>query len=1033
MKLKMLLSAACLTVGASFAAEKFEFLYSWGRVKDEASARAYAEIGVTDIAASGREGFAAARKYGLVPYCSFAPVGPHKQVLRSEEQRYFDFINATDLEGRLSKGELYKAREERLKAARCRFGGEPDAALDLCPQLISCFLSDTNCVMAKARLDMTLAANPDAGGISFDYIGFTNFRSCECDDCKARLDAFLKREGLEESEAARNRFFRESLVSYINTLVDYVHGVRPGIKVTIHLYPVFMPDPLYGRDIKADTVQETVAWYFQWPDGKVADYTRRVCAAGRPAGSVGVPFVGLNANPGRALAWKSPERLEAELCMILAAGGRRLGVCNGDDMIKPGYREVFMKYCPRNAAPDESNMFPFLVRPDADGTAMDMRALLPAPAGRNGFIRRAGEHFVDCDGNVVRMNGVNFTAAANFPEHADAERTADELARLGFNCVRMHLVDMAFYASNFIDPQYCLYPAGADGRLRLDESKRDRMEYLIAALKKRGIYVDMNLHAGRELGPADGYRKTCWANRGVSFFDKAFFDAECDYAREILTHVNPYTGLRMADDPAMAMVEINNENSLMQVYWSNTLPNQGADPWFLEEFDRQRAAAGFGSTTNEINRFIVQTEQRYFRAMRDFLRDELGVKCVVYGSQLDYTAPWAYGEMDAIDAHIYWNHPGWIDDAVKKRPNGAKRSNPEAQWTVRNVPLVDADIVGDYCNPVMFRGSRRVKGQPFITTECATPYPCWYAADFQPIIHAYASFQDWAGVFTYSWNNETNSFPNHVRSFFSMMCCSDVLAHMPASAALFLRGDAAKAKERVEVAADRERIYEQAAKSGRHTPLVLCDAGSLTDGKVPNSTFFRHAVAVDHGAASTAMPAPEALDESPAAPFVSDTRELTFLWTPNSNGVFLADTPNVKVVSGHVDGRSFDLGGVRFEIGKTKLGWCAVSLLSQKGNGFGEGSRLLLAATGYTHNGGAKFRRLDAVRWTGLVSEFGEGKPLTEGVPLVLTLPAGAAKCWALDEAGRRMREVPVVAAGNGGAAISVDSSFRTVWYEIAR
>ena len=344
MRLKILLSTACLLAGSSGAAEKFEFLYSWGRVKDEASAKAFAEIGVTDIAASGREGFAAARKYGLVPYCTFGPSGPHKQVLRSEEQRYFDFINATDLVGQMSKEELRKVREERLKTAGCRFGGEPDAALDLCPQLIPCFLSDTNCVMSKATLDKTLAANPDAGGISFDYIGYTNFRSCECDDCKARLAAFLKKEGLEETETARNRFFRESLVSYINTLVDYVRSVRPGIKVTMHLYPVFMPDPLYGRDIKADTVQETVAWYFQWPDEKIADYTRRVSAEGRPAGSVGIPFVGLNATPGKALAWKSPERLDAELRIILKAGGRRLGVCNGADMLKSGYREVFMKY-----------------------------------------------------------------------------------------------------------------------------------------------------------------------------------------------------------------------------------------------------------------------------------------------------------------------------------------------------------------------------------------------------------------------------------------------------------------------------------------------------------------------------------------------------------------------------------------------------------------------------------------------------------------------------------------------------------------
>ena len=343
--LKIILPLACLLSMPSYAVDRFEFLFSWGRVTDEATARAFAEIGVTDVVASGRTGPAAARKYGMVPYCTFTPPGPHKQVLREEEQRHFDFITASDLRGRLSKGEHDKVRNERKIAAKCQFGGEPVTALDLCPQLIDCFLSDVNCAMAKAKMDKTLAANPDAGGIAFDYIGYTNFRSCECADCKARLAAYLKKEGLAEDEAVRNRFFRASLVAYINTLVDHVRSVRPGMKVTMHLYPAFMPDPLYGRDLRGDTVQETVAWYFQWPDEKIAEYTRRINAGVHGQGSVSVPFVGLNATPGRALAFKAPERLEAELRIILAAGGRRLGVCNGGDMVKPGYREVFMKYC----------------------------------------------------------------------------------------------------------------------------------------------------------------------------------------------------------------------------------------------------------------------------------------------------------------------------------------------------------------------------------------------------------------------------------------------------------------------------------------------------------------------------------------------------------------------------------------------------------------------------------------------------------------------------------------------------------------
>lgn len=47
------------------AGAKFEFLFSWYRVKDEASAKDFSEIGVTDIIAGGSKGVAAAKKYGL--------------------------------------------------------------------------------------------------------------------------------------------------------------------------------------------------------------------------------------------------------------------------------------------------------------------------------------------------------------------------------------------------------------------------------------------------------------------------------------------------------------------------------------------------------------------------------------------------------------------------------------------------------------------------------------------------------------------------------------------------------------------------------------------------------------------------------------------------------------------------------------------------------------------------------------------------------------------------------------------------------
>ena len=341
----------CLLAGSVCADNRFERVFCWGAVTDEATARAYAEIGVTDVFVRGTNGLAAARKYGLRTYCGFGPCGTHKQVLTAEEQKHFDYLNAAELKKTLPKKEYWAEVETRRKKANCQFGGEPKRLPDMCPDMITCFLGEEALKKSKAKIDKTLAENPQVDGIALDYIGYVNLHSCECEDCKARLAAWLKANGRAENEESRNRFFRGQLVEYINALVDHAKGVRPGIKVAMHLYPAFLPDPLYGKDLKADYIEQTVAWYFQWSDEKISEYTRRIVTERHLPGSQSVPFVGLCASEGGALAYKSPERLDRELQLILAAGGRSVAVCTGADMLKPGYREVFMKYAPVRRLP----------------------------------------------------------------------------------------------------------------------------------------------------------------------------------------------------------------------------------------------------------------------------------------------------------------------------------------------------------------------------------------------------------------------------------------------------------------------------------------------------------------------------------------------------------------------------------------------------------------------------------------------------------------------------------------------------------
>lgn len=680
-------------------------------------------------------------------------------------------------------------------------------------------------------------------------------------------------------------------------------------------------------------------------------------------------------------------------------------------------------------APDARDLFPFVIRPDAEGTAMDMSAFVPAPAGRDGFIRREGEHLVDGKGRLVRLNGVNLTGSANFPAHAEADRLAAHFARLGINCVRLHYFDTTTFANFMQEPFHCILRPDGSGRQVIDEEKRDRLEYMIAAFKRRGVHVSMNIHAGRCLGPADGVPKTPRMNRGVDFFDPKLIAEEKAFMRDILRHVNPYTGLALADDPAMAILEINNENALFNVWWANTLVVQKADPYYAEEFHRLREAAGYANTRDGINRFIFETERRYFRTMIGYARQELGVKCPCVGTQQDYTTPWVMAETcDVMDSHIYWEHPGWtIPPDVK-----AEGRTPGIEWRFRNCSIVDSlDCVTDWGNIVVMRGSRRMKGMPFITSECAAPYPCWYGAEYQPFIHAYAAFQDWAGVFAYTWNNETNAFPDSNGWFFSHAARADCVAHFPASAAIFLRRDVAPARVRLDVPADFEYLAEKSVREERDRPLVVVNPRECSANPVRLSVFAEHAIGVDlHPQPGAKNPpvAPRAPDDTA---FVSDTGEIRWDPTTTSDGVFVVDAPNVKVLTGHTDGRRFDLGGIVLEPGRTKLGWSAVSLVSQTANGFGPGARILLAATGYTQNGGAVFRHRKGIEWGGVTEDFGSGKMVTEGVPLTVTLPCGAARCWALDERGARAAEVPVDVRG-GKAVVAVGAKYGTVWYEIA-
>ena len=210
----------------------------------------------------------------------------------------------------------------------------------------------------------------------------------------------------------------------------------------------------------------------------------------------------------------------------------------------------------------EEKVFPFyLPWDDSEETAVSLSRWLDKPAGSLGHVHVGQDGHLYVGGKRIRFLGVNICGGASFPENDDAEKIAARLAKFGVNIVRFHHMDASWETFNIFDKTF--------GNTRhLNEEALDRLDYFIAQLKENGIYVDLNLLVSRRFTSADDLpaeiNSVDWKDQQVlGFFVDQVTDLEKEYATDLLTHHNPYTGLTYAEDPAVAFVEIVNEQGLL--------------------------------------------------------------------------------------------------------------------------------------------------------------------------------------------------------------------------------------------------------------------------------------------------------------------------------------------------------------------------------------------------------------------------------------------------------------------------------------
>ena len=414
------------------------------------------------------------------------------------------------------------------------------------------------------------------------------------------------------------------------------------------------------------------------------------------------------------------------------------------------------------------------------GSILDFSNLNDAPAGKYGFVRVAPDgHFTfeNAPEKRVRFFGVNLVYHANFPDRETAVRIADELARTGCNLARLHLNDDL------------LIRAGAESSLEIDPAQLDRMEFLFAKLKERGVYLSIDLFACRRFRKGDGaalfaHAADKMAMKFVYLLDPAARENLKEFARRWLTHVNPHTGLAWKDDPALAFFNLVNEDPAESVY--NRGPRRGKE---FEELFREKT--GREVSPKEFAGFLARLQQGVLDEMLSFVRGELRMKSLVTSLNMDNSPRLGVlrRPFDLVDNHQYHDHPAFTSTPTS---NYALPLGFHQQSAIARMGFV----------PV-FTAPNRLYGKPYVQTEYNFCYPNRFRAEGGPLMGAYAALQDWDGLVSYRWAEDLGEreIDGGLRaSSFGVNCDPLMLESNRIVALLLRRGDVLPARNRYAIA-----------------------------------------------------------------------------------------------------------------------------------------------------------------------------------------------------------------------------------------
>ena len=639
--------------------------------------------------------------------------------------------------------------------------------------------------------------------------------------------------------------------------------------------------------------------------------------------------------------------------------------------LKPNENYGFAEPGMWNFEPDNDSYLP--------SALLDLRYLNEPVAGQSGFVRLEGDKFVLGNGDPVRFWSVCIGNYAS--DIASLSQQAKFFAKRGVNMVRFfHSIEST--ADN--PPIKLAEQAIIDGAHRT-----------VAAYKAEGIYTKicpffvLNFKVWASWG-VPGYTEDTVSPFAVPMFDDDLKDAYKAWVGQLFTNVNPHTGITLAADPAVGIIEVQNEDNFF--FWTfnpNNMPDAQrlkleekfgtyltdkhgsvADaigywgtltttgPWATDDPANGRMAlttawymthSVYATKPPEMRRladqiqFLTELQRSYYQEMVDYCRNDLGCQSLISPSN------WRTAdESSLMDVERYTYMIGEITDdhhyftSVHTDPNVPDDSSHSVH--VGDYYQSAAAVLNPRRLPPIYKLSR---DRATIMSESTWTNPNRFKAEGPLLVAAYCSLVDIDGWFWFATDGigYVEDYPKFPVSVPSLM------GQFPGAALLYRRGDVAEApvvvrdertlsemyfKERAIIWKDQnydptsedpsKYDFSPATGEGRMDPLAMLV------GKM--ESVFKTNDAVDY-----VSPEVFARIDNSAGTVRSTTDEVELNWT---QGVFRVSTPRHQSVAGFLGGvHEMDLDDVTI-VCSNEFG--AVMVVSLDHNPIRDSSKILIQA-----------------------------------------------------------------------------------------